>query len=157
MSPPARMDCTIFCSNNLCHYTTGVFGVSRGPSASPIAIQRYALYLDDITQKNDSWLDKNDKGTELFLRLDENARHSTHSIEATQEATRVVACIVQHCETLASRSSVHQEVLISRCEILKFHHTLMLGFLARAFANDRRVGHSKDLVKSQSHCFLRNT
>ncbi|KAI4740191.1 hypothetical protein E4T50_09346, partial [Aureobasidium sp. EXF-12298] len=93
---------------------------------------------------------ENDKGTQLFLRLDENARHSTHSIEATQEAARVVACIAQHCETLASRSSVHQEFLISRCEIFKFHHTLMLGFLARAFANDKRVGHSKDLTLNVS-------
>ncbi|KAG9693968.1 hypothetical protein KCU95_g6143, partial [Aureobasidium melanogenum] len=93
---------------------------------------------------------ENDKGTELFLKLDENARHSTHSIEATQEAARVVACIAQHCETLALRSSVHQELLISRCEIFKFHHTLMQGFLARAFANDRRVGHSKDLTLNVS-------
>ena len=32
--------------------------------------------------------------------------------------------------------------------MLKFHHTMMQGFLARAVSNDRRMGNEQNLVTS---------
>lgn len=83
-----------------------------------------------------------------FIKLYEDSRHTVHSIEATQEATKVVECIAQQCQILASRSTPHQELLSSRADMLKFHHTMMQGFLARAVSNDRRMGNEQNLVTS---------
>jgi len=83
-----------------------------------------------------------------FLKLYEDSRHTVHSIEATQEATKVVECIAHQCQNLSSRSSPHQELLSSRADMLKFHHTMMQGFLARAVSNDRRMGNEQNLVNT---------
>jgi hypothetical protein len=81
-----------------------------------------------------------------FIKLYEDSRHTVHSIEATQEATKVVECIAQQCQSLALRPNPHQELLSSRAEMLRFHHTMMQGFLARAVSNDRRMGNEQNLV-----------
>jgi len=81
-----------------------------------------------------------------FIKLYEDSRHTIHSIEATQEATKVVECITRQCATLAAQKTTHQELLSSRLEMLKFQHTMMQGFLARAVSNDRRMGNEQNLV-----------
>ena len=81
-----------------------------------------------------------------FIKLYEDSRHTVHSIEATQEATKVVECIAQQCQILASRPTSHQELLSSRADMLRFHLTMMQGFLARAVSNDRRMGNEQNLV-----------
>ncbi|CAD0107276.1 unnamed protein product, partial [Aureobasidium uvarum] len=81
-----------------------------------------------------------------FIKLYEDSRHTVHSIEATQEATKVIECIAQQCQLLALRPSAHQELLSSRADMLKFHHTMMQGFLARAVSNDRRMGNEQNLT-----------
>jgi hypothetical protein len=85
-----------------------------------------------------------------FIKLYEDSRHTVHSIEATQEATKVVECIAQQCQILASQSTPHREVLSSRADMLRFHHTMMQGFLSRAFSNDRRMGNEQNLVSTNS-------
>jgi hypothetical protein len=85
-----------------------------------------------------------------FIKLYEDSRHTVHSIEATQEATKVVECIAQHCQTLALQATPHQEILSSRADMLKFHHTMMQGFLARAVSNDRRMGNEQNLVTTNT-------
>jgi hypothetical protein len=81
-----------------------------------------------------------------FIKLYEDSRHTVHSIEATQEATKVVECIAQQCQILSSRPTLHQELLSPRADMLKFHHTMMQGFLGRAVSNDRRMGNEQNLV-----------
>ncbi|KAK6005271.1 hypothetical protein QM012_008050 [Aureobasidium pullulans] len=83
-----------------------------------------------------------------FIKLYEDSRHTVHSIEATSEATKVVECIAQQCQTLALRPSAHQELLSSRADMLRFHHTMMQGFLARAVSNDRRMGNEQNLTSN---------
>ncbi|KAI4748412.1 hypothetical protein E4T50_01290 [Aureobasidium sp. EXF-12298] len=83
-----------------------------------------------------------------FIKLYEDSRHTVHSIEATQEATKVVECIAQQCQVLALQSSPHQELLSSRADMLRFHHTMMQGFLARAMSNDRRMGNEQNLTSN---------
>ncbi|KAG9591648.1 hypothetical protein KCU77_g9642, partial [Aureobasidium melanogenum] len=84
-----------------------------------------------------------------FVKLYEDSRHTVHSIEATQEATKVVECIAQQCQILAaSRPSAHQELLTSRADMLRFHYTMMQGFLARAVSNDKRMGNEQNLTSN---------
>jgi hypothetical protein len=85
-----------------------------------------------------------------FIKLYEDSRHTVHSIEATQEAAKVVECIAEQCQILASRSTSHQELLSSRADMLRFHHTMMQGFLARAVSNDRRMGNEQNLVNTNT-------
>ncbi|KAI4722471.1 hypothetical protein E4T48_01306 [Aureobasidium sp. EXF-10727] len=135
---------------------TGPYGLHQ-----PLLEQLLVLYdesiwsIAEVVRENDMDREqgkgpKNDKETDLALNMYEQARHATHSIEATQEAAKVVACIAQHCESLASRRSMHQQALYNRCEIFKFYHTMMQGFLSRAYGNERRMDHSKNLSLSFS-------
>lgn len=81
-----------------------------------------------------------------FIKLYEDSRHTVHSIEATQEAAKVVECIARQCAALAAQRSSHQDLLSLRLDVFKFYHTLMQGFLARAVSNDRRMGNEQNLV-----------
>jgi hypothetical protein len=85
-----------------------------------------------------------------FIKLYEDSRHTVHSIEATQQATKVVECIAQQCQILASRPSPYQEFLSPRADMLGFHHTMMQGFLARAVSNDRRMGNEQNLATTNT-------
>jgi len=81
-----------------------------------------------------------------FIKLYEDSRHTVHSIEATQEATKVFECIASQCASLAIQQTTHRELLSARSEMFKFQHSMMQGFLARAVSNDRRMGNEQNLV-----------
>ncbi|KAI5202008.1 hypothetical protein E4T42_04888 [Aureobasidium subglaciale] len=83
-----------------------------------------------------------------FIKLYEDSRHTVHSVESTQEAAKVVECIAQQCHILASRATIHQDLLSSRLDTFKFQHTMMQGFLARAVSNDRRMGNEQNLTSN---------
>jgi hypothetical protein len=87
---------------------------------------------------------------DFLIKFYEDSRHTVHSIEATQEATKVVECISQQCQILASRQNLHRDLLSFRADMLKFHHTMMQGFLARAMSNDRRMDAEQNLVTPNS-------
>ena len=102
--------------------------------------------LDFSVDKSNTTQPMGNTDLHYFIKLYEDSRHTVHSIEATQEATKVVECIAHQCQILALRSTPHQELLSSRADMLKFHHTMMQGFLARAMSNDRRMGNEQNLV-----------
>lgn len=81
-----------------------------------------------------------------FIKLYEDSRHTVHSIEATQEATKVFECIASQCASLAAQQTTHRELLSERSEMFKFQYSMMQGFLARAVSNDRRMGNEQNLV-----------
>jgi hypothetical protein len=85
---------------------------------------------------------------QYFLKLYEDSRHTVHSIETTQEAAKVYERIAQHCESLILRAGNHQDVLSTRSEMLRFHHTMMQGLVARAISNDRRMGNEQNLTSN---------
>ncbi|THX22319.1 hypothetical protein D6D12_09259 [Aureobasidium pullulans] len=83
-----------------------------------------------------------------FIKLYEDSRHTVHSIEATQEATKVFECIASQCASLACQHTTHRELLSARSEMFKFQHSMMQGFLARAVSNDRRMGNEQNLTSN---------